>query len=150
MKNTTDLPGSELKNRMYCWACFLFSNERIWPWVKKGINSLSSFCKKAKVHANSSAHMKATIIVPIFGKWRIDMMSRKQGRANISVHNHIAEKNRKVLWKLMKIVCRLGKQELAFWGDDESSGSKNMGNYRELLVYTALLDPEMLIVVQIW
>ena len=68
------LTGSELKNRMFCWTCLLFSNERNGPWVKEGINSLSSFYKKAKVHANSSAHMKKKITASIFGERRIDMM----------------------------------------------------------------------------
>ena len=137
------LTGSELKNRMFCWTCLLFSNERTGPRVKEGINSLSSFCKKAKVHANSSAHMKATIPASIFGERRIDMMLGEQCRANISAHNRIVEKNRKTLWKLIKIVCWLEKQEIASRGNDESIGSKNLGNYRELLVHTAQLDPEL-------
>ena len=90
------LTGSELKNRMFCWTC-LFSNERTGPWVKEGINSLSSFFKKAKVHANSSAHIKATITASIFGERCIDVMLGKQFRANISAHNRIVEKNRKIL-----------------------------------------------------
>ena len=52
-------------------------------------------------------------------------------------------KNRKILWKVVKIVCWLGKQELAFRENDKSSGFKNTGNYRELLAYTASLDPEL-------
>ena len=59
------LTGSELKNRMFCWTCLLFSNERTGPWVKEALSSLSSFCKKAKVYANSSAHIKATITASI-------------------------------------------------------------------------------------
>ena len=123
------LTGSELKNRMYCWTCLLFSNECTGPWVKEGINSLSSFCKKAKVHANSSAHMKATISASIFGERRIDMTLREQCLANI---NALPKKKQKNLWKLINIACWLGK-ELAFRESDKSIGSKNMGNYRELL-----------------
>ena len=89
------LTGSELKNRMFCWTCLLFSNERTGPWVKEGVNSLSSFCEKAKVHANSSTQMKATITASIFGERRIDMMLGEQCRANISAHNRIVEKNKK-------------------------------------------------------
>ena len=78
------------------------------------------------------------------GQRRIDMLLGEQCRANISAHNRIVEKkNRKMLWKLIKIVRWLGKQEQAFRRNDESIGFKNMGNYRELLVYTAQLDPEL-------
>ena len=87
--------------------------------------------------------MQATLTASIFGERRIDMMLEEQCCASICAHNLMVEKNRKILWKLVKIVCWLGKQELAFRGNDESVGSKNMGNYRELLIYTASLDPEL-------
>ena len=87
--------------------------------------------------------MKATIIASIFGERRIDMMPGEQCRANISANNRIVEKNIKILWKLIKLVCWIEKQELAFRGNDESIGCKNMGNYSELLVYTAQLDQEL-------
>jgi hypothetical protein len=41
--------------------------------------------------------------------------------------------NRKILARLIDVVCFLGKQELAFRGHLENEGSLNKGNYCEIL-----------------
>ncbi|GBM58416.1 hypothetical protein AVEN_63777-1 [Araneus ventricosus] len=43
--------------------------------------------------------------------------------------------------RLINAICFLGKQGLAFRSHDESDASSNLGNYAELLNYTAKYDP---------
>ncbi|KAL4098606.1 hypothetical protein QTP88_023174 [Uroleucon formosanum] len=48
-------------------------------------------------------------------------------------HNKQVDINRKILARLIDVVCFLGKQELAFRGHRENEGSLNKGNYCEIL-----------------
>ena len=58
--------------------------------------------RKAKVYANSSAHVKAAITALIFGERRIDIILGEQCRVDISAHNRIFEKNRKNFVEVIK------------------------------------------------
>ncbi|XP_071317715.1 LOW QUALITY PROTEIN: zinc finger MYM-type protein 1-like [Trachinotus anak] len=58
---------------------------------------------------------------------------RKWNDDSISIHNAEVKENREVLRDLINVTCFLAKQQLAFSGHDESTGSANCGNYVELL-----------------
>lgn len=64
---------------------------------------------------------------------RIDLALDEQRRLNISIHSAKVKENREILKDLINATCFLAKQQLAFRGNDESTGSANRGNYVELL-----------------
>jgi len=57
----------------------------------------------------------------------------EQQRLNISVHNAKLRENREILKDFINVTCFLAKQQLAFYGKDESL-TANHGNYVELLL----------------
>nr|XP_046862502.1 zinc finger MYM-type protein 1-like [Xenia sp. Carnegie-2017] len=61
-------------------------------------------------------------------------------REEIQRHNEEVRQNREMLKTITEAVLYLSRQELAFRGHDESSGSMNRGNYRELIESFANLD----------
>ena len=68
-----------------------------------------------------------------FGRARIDFLFDNQKRRSLQLHNEKVRENREVMCRLIDAVYLLGKQELSFWGHDESESSLNKGNYIEFL-----------------
>lgn len=44
------LSGSEIKNKLYCWPCLLFSNNNRSPWNSTGIDNLKNLYKIIEKH----------------------------------------------------------------------------------------------------
>ncbi|KAL4119885.1 hypothetical protein QTP88_012647 [Uroleucon formosanum] len=68
----------------------------------------------------------------MLGKNRIEHSTESRRLTAIN-HNKQVDINRKILARLIDVVCFLGKQELAFRGHRENEGSLNKGNYCEIL-----------------
>ena len=69
-----------------------------------------------------------------FGKRAtIDYTISKLKSLEIDQHNERVKQNKKYLTYLLHATLYLGKQTMSFRGHDESTGSNNRGNYRELL-----------------
>ena len=84
-------------------------------------------------HERSATHIQSQIMLKTFGMSRIDLALDEQHRLNISIHNAKVKENREILKDLINATCFLAKQQLAFRGNHESTGSANRGNYVELL-----------------
>ena len=84
-------------------------------------------------HERSATHIQSQIMLKTFGTSRIDLALDEQHRLNISIHNAKVKENREILKDLINATCFLAKQQLAFRGNHESTGSANRGNYVELL-----------------
>ena len=84
-------------------------------------------------HHSTAGHLQATVLSKTFGEARVDLQLSEQVRWETELHNKKVKKNREILKRLIDCVIFLGKQELSFWGHNESTGSKNKGNYVELL-----------------
>lgn len=69
----------------------------------------------------------------MIGKNRIDHSISECRRLSAINHNKQVDINRKILARLIDVVCYLGKRELAFRGHRENEGSLNRGNYCEIL-----------------
>jgi hypothetical protein len=69
----------------------------------------------------------------MLGKNRIEHSISESRRLTAINHNKQVNINRKILARLIDVVCFLGKQELAFRGHRENEGSLNKGNYCEIL-----------------
>uniref|UniRef100_A0A672GMX8 HAT C-terminal dimerisation domain-containing protein n=1 Tax=Salarias fasciatus TaxID=181472 RepID=A0A672GMX8_SALFA len=84
-------------------------------------------------HEQSTTHILSQLALKTFGMSRIDLALDEQRKLNISIHNTKVKENREILKDLINATCFLAKQQLAFRGNDESTGSANRGNYVELL-----------------
>lgn len=126
------LTGCQLRCKLFCWPCLLFSRESC-VWNKQGFSDLNHLTFMLQKHEKSQAHVQAFLAYKMFGKQRIDTLIDSQRKAEVHKHNEQVNKNREILKRLIDAVCYLAKQELPFRGHDESSASVNRGNYKELL-----------------
>lgn len=140
--STSWLCGCSKLQKLFCWPCLLFSNEKN-VWSKAGFDDLTNFHKAQKRHTLSQSHIQAQIQLKQFGKVRIECSLNEHLRSSIEAHNETVRKNRRLVTHFIKVACFLGKQELAFRGHDESANSLNRGNYVELLHERAEMDPEL-------
>ena len=118
-------------NRLHCFYCLMFNGEE--PWNKTGVSKIKNFEAKAKKHAASKIHIQCAEFYHTLGKVRIDHSISAAIRQQDIKHNEIVTANRRILSRLIDVVCFLGQQELAFRGHDESENSLNRGNYLQLL-----------------
>ena len=94
-------------------------------------------------HERSATHIQSQIALKSFGVSRIDLALNEQRRLNINIHNAKVKENREILKDLINATCFLAKQQLAFHGNDEGTGSANRGNYVELLYSLAEKDDRL-------
>ena len=127
------LTGSEIKNKLYCWACILFSINRGNPWCGSGYDNLKELFRALQKHDISKDHTYSQIKLDLFGKQNIYLTLDRAQHENAIKHNEIVKNNHAVLRRLIDIVIFLSCQELSFRGHDESEHSVNQGNYRELI-----------------
>ncbi|XP_046848843.1 zinc finger MYM-type protein 1-like isoform X2 [Xenia sp. Carnegie-2017] len=95
---------------------------------------MKNFLSDCKKHEKAKSHMGA------YKTWRtygfqpcVDCLMSQARREEIQRHNEEVRQNREMLKTITEAALYLSRQELAFRGHDESSGSLNRGNYRELL-----------------
>ncbi|XP_026819140.1 zinc finger MYM-type protein 1-like [Rhopalosiphum maidis] len=69
----------------------------------------------------------------LLGANRIEHALSEGRRLAAIKHNENVGVNRRILTRLIHVICFLGKQEIAFRGHNEDSSSINKGNYLELL-----------------
>lgn len=81
----------------------------------------------------TAEHLQAMVRSKTSGETRVDLQLSKQVHREMEHHNKKVKRNREILKRLIDCVIFLGKQEFSFQGHDESAGSKNRGNYVELL-----------------
>lgn len=91
------LTGCEVRQKLFCFICMLFSTEN-GVWNKNGYNDLNHLTVAVQRHEKSRAHMQAYLAFKMFGKQRIDTLLDCQKRAGISRHNEEVKKIEK-FWK---------------------------------------------------
>ncbi|KAJ4432754.1 hypothetical protein ANN_21392 [Periplaneta americana] len=133
--------GSAELNAVFCWYCLLFGKDRNTSWSRTGYTRLGNLVKSIAEHGLSVNHLRSSVAIAAFGENRIETALDHQLKNEISLHNQKVKRNRDILKRVINAVCFLGKQELAFRGNDETENSVNRGNYVELLKYTAEYDP---------
>lgn len=137
------LCGCASLNRLFCFPCLLFGGTTDKVWTNAGYCDLNNLpCAIAK-HEKSVVHIQSQIALKTFGHSRIDLALDEQRRLGVSMHNERVKKNREILKSLIDVVCFLGKQELAFRGNNEIESSSNRGNYIELLHLLASKDADL-------
>lgn len=136
------LCGCHRLRKLFCWPCLLFSQEKS-AWSRIGFDDLNNLHKSQKRHQVTQNHIMCLKQFTQFGKTRIESCLSEQFRLSIERHNEDVRRNRRILSQMIKVVCFLGKQELAFRGHDESEGSLNRGNYVELLKEFGDFDVEL-------
>ncbi|XP_061925575.1 zinc finger MYM-type protein 1-like isoform X1 [Entelurus aequoreus] len=126
------LCGCPARNRLFCFSCLLFSSCDN-AWTQMGYCDLKNLQRSLIKHERSTTHIQSQIALKTFRVSRIDLALDEQQRLNISTHNAKVKENRGILKDLINVTCFLAKQQLAFRGNEESTGSTNRGNYVELL-----------------
>ncbi|VVC42850.1 Domain of unknown function DUF4371 [Cinara cedri] len=94
---------------------------------------MKNFERKANKHAISERHLVCQEQFQLLEENIIDHALSKERRLAVIKYNKQVSINRRILARLIHVVCYLGKQELAFRGHDERKSSSNKGNYLELL-----------------
>ena len=126
------LCGCPARNRIFCFPCLLFSTcDSV--WTQMGYCDMKNLQRSLSKHELSTTHIQSQIGLKTFGISWINLALDEQRRLNISIHNAKVKEKREILQDLINATCFLAKQQLAFRGNDESTGSANRGNYIELL-----------------
>ena len=134
------LTGCDIRSKLFCWPCLLFSTENN-VWTKVGFSDLNHFSSATKRHEKCSAHVQAFLKYSMFGNQRIDTLLDRQQQLNVTKHNEAVKKNREIMKRLIDSVLFLAKQELPLRGQEESESSLNWGDYVELLNLLREYDP---------
>lgn len=138
------LCGSESFNKLYCWPCLLFSNEKsTWNSTDKGFCDLNNIHTAVSRHEKSESHINAWIKFKSFGTSRIETQIDTLFKIEIERHNEKVRQNREILKRFISITCFLAKQEIAFRGHNEAKDSVNRGNYIELAKTLAEYDEKL-------
>ncbi|XP_016661890.1 zinc finger MYM-type protein 1-like [Acyrthosiphon pisum] len=125
------LTGSQTKNKLYCYFCLLFGGEK--KWCDEGITGVKNFDRTASKHAISQKHLVCQEKFQLLGQNRIDHIASEGKRLAALKYNEQVGNNRRILSRLIQVVCYLGKQEIPFCGHNASVTPINKGNYLELL-----------------
>ncbi|XP_050066274.1 zinc finger MYM-type protein 1-like [Aphis gossypii] len=124
------LAGSSERNKLYCYICVLFRGED--EWSINGIPNIKNLVRKAEKHQISKKHLTKKVFI-CWVKIGLNIQYLRVVGITAINHNKQVDINRKILARLIDVVCFLGKQELAFRGHRENEGSLNKGNYCEIL-----------------
>ncbi|XP_062395997.1 52 kDa repressor of the inhibitor of the protein kinase-like [Sardina pilchardus] len=136
------LTASAVTKKMYCWPCLLMKSPHgCVVWSKVGFGDLSNFDRAYKRHEKSNEHVSASARLSCMGRLRVEHANSEGARVQVAKHNETVKQNRAFLNRLIDVTSLLGRQELSFWGHDESSESPNKGNYREFTETLAKYDP---------
>jgi len=125
------LTGCDKRNKVFCFTCVIFGGEK--EWSVNGLSSIKNFLRKSEKHAISQKHLTNQEKFHLLGKVRIEHAISEGRRLAAVKHNEQVGINRRILARMIHVVCFLGKQELAFRGHRENNESLNKGNYLELL-----------------
>lgn len=125
------LIGSQVRNKLYCFYCLLLRGEK--TWSQKGISTIKNFERKAQKHGISERHLVCQEQFKLLDENIIDHALSEGRRLTAIKYNEQVGINRRILARLIHVVCYLRKQELAFRGQDERKSSSSKGNYLELL-----------------
>ncbi|XP_050063246.1 zinc finger MYM-type protein 1-like [Aphis gossypii] len=109
----------------------MFGGEK--EWSVNGLSTIKNFLRKSEKHAISQKHLTNQEKFHLLGKVRIEHAISEGRRLAAVKHNEQVGINRRLIARMIHVVCFLGKQELAFRGHRENNESLNKGNYLELL-----------------
>ena len=135
------LCGSEESKTLHCYYCLMFGGEE--PWSRTGITTIKNFEAKAVKHGGTKTHIKNAEMFHMLGRNRIDHCLLETSRLEAARHNENVTRNRRIVGRLVDVVCHLGRQEQAFRGHREDQESLNRGNYLETLNLLAIEEAFM-------
>nr|CAI5854557.1 unnamed protein product [Callosobruchus analis] len=137
------LTASSTRNKLYCWNCVLFSNDKFSVWGKTGYNNLQNLSGAIEKHEKSQEHISSSIKFELFGKQNIANVIDTARKRDIENFNEKVRENREILKRLIDAVVYLSKEECSFRGHDETSASDNKGNFKELIDFLKTYDQKL-------
>ena len=106
----------------------------------KDLNHLSQKIEKHKV---SNLHLHNMLNLSMLGTVNIDEHIDFGYASFIHRHNEQVDKNRLILSSLISCIRFCGKFELPLRGHDETTQSKNCGEFFDLIDFACNLDPSL-------
>nr|CAI5833699.1 unnamed protein product [Callosobruchus analis] len=137
------LTASSTRNKLYCWNCVLFSNDKSSVWGKTGYNNLQNLSRAIERHEKSQEHISSSIKFELFGKPSIANVVDTARKRDIENFHEKVRENREILERLIDAVAYLSKEECSFRGHDETSESDNKGNFKELIDILKTYDQKL-------
>ena len=129
------------RDAVYCFSCRLFPSSSGYAdtFTTRGCNKWKKIGEKLKRHAESDAHKES------MAKW----MAYKQNKSSTVANQLISQRastvaaNHMYISTLSQVAVLCARQGIALRGHDESSTSRNKGNYVEILELLASVMPEL-------
>jgi hypothetical protein len=75
------ITGSEIRNRLFCWPCLLFSEQRPGPRNGTGFNNRKEIGRALQKHGISKDHTQGLLKLKLFGR-------KQQNIANVLDNAH--------------------------------------------------------------
>ncbi|XP_040369371.1 zinc finger MYM-type protein 5-like [Rosa chinensis] len=149
-------PNGEKKNRrwliysvsldkVFCFCCKLFKQDHnktlLGQFANEGLNDWKNMSARLASHERNSQHISC------FTSW-IELETRLKKNATIdqAVEEQIKKERehwRQVLLRILTVVKRLSKNNLAFRGDNEKVYKENNGIFLQVIEMIAEFDPVM-------
>ncbi|XP_069503891.1 zinc finger MYM-type protein 1-like [Ambystoma mexicanum] len=133
---------SVLKDKVYCFACRHFGSNSGGggrargnvPFVDIGFAKWEKTRRSLKMHSDSDKH-KSSVVA--WADFKCVQQTTGPHHSIVSMLEKVGdqeiEENRQHVLQLLKVVCVLGRQGLAFRATDESQDSHNKGNFIAIL-----------------
>lgn len=138
------LTGSQLRNKLFCWNCVLFSTDtENTVWSKSGYNDLKNLPRSIERHGRSKPHLAASIKLKLYGKHNVINAVNQGHKQTIIDFNNKVKENRDIMKRLIDTVIFLCCQDLAFRGHREDADSDNRGNFQELVTFLSKYDTKL-------
>ncbi|XP_023311335.1 zinc finger MYM-type protein 1-like [Anoplophora glabripennis] len=136
------LCGSIYLNKLFCMPCLIVSVKSS-VWNKGGFNNFGNVTRGCRNHEGSLEHIRCALM---FAELRKNLSTIEDdltdnSRLYIKQFNDNVLLNRRFMQLPIRAVIYLGRQELAFWGHNESECSDNRGNFMELLDMFISISP---------
>nr|CAI5824137.1 unnamed protein product [Callosobruchus analis] len=126
------LTASSTRNKLYCWNCVLFSNDKSSVWGKTGYNNLQNLSRAIERHDKFQEHISSSIKFELFGKQNIANVVDTARKRDIENFNEKVPENREILKRLIDAVVYLSKEECSFRGHDETEATVFVGTSKSI------------------
>jgi hypothetical protein len=107
------LTGSQLRNKLFCWYCVLFSVNKN-PYNTVGYENLKEIHRALVKQEISNKHTHSAIKFKLFGKQNIVNTIDSGHKEYIIKYNEKVRENREMVKRLINITIFLSTQELAW------------------------------------
>lgn len=125
------LSGCDKRNKLFCFVCLFFRGDK--EWCCDGISTAKYFLRKAETHAISRDHLLNEEKYRLMVGAPVEHAVSENRRLMDIKHNEQVGVNRRMLLRMIRMVCFMSERELALCGHQENYESSNYIESLELL-----------------